>query len=69
MKKLSLFEYAILWHPSEEERKEGKKSKIIVSLDSTLAVNNENAGLFAATKIPDDYKECLDQIEVVVRPF
>jgi len=70
MSKSKLFQYAILWHPTEKQVKEdGAKSKIIKDLSSVLAADTEIAKTLIAMDIPKEYKEQLEQIEILVRPF
>jgi len=70
MSKSKLFQYAILWHPTEKQVKEdGAKSKIIKDLSSVLAADTEIAKTLIAMDIPTEYKEQLEQIEILVRPF
>lgn len=65
-----LYQYAVLWHPTDKQREDDDiKSKIVVELDTVLATSPEAAMLAAARKIPDSYVEQLDQIEVALRPF
>lgn len=65
-----LFQYAVLWHPTEKEIKEdGEKSKVIVPPTTILAADVSKAGMMATMEIPAEYKEQLDQIEVAIRPF
>ena len=70
MQKSKLFQYAILWHPTEKQvEDEGAKSKVLVELKTILAADDKNAAMAAAMEIPADYKNQLDQIELVVRNF
>lgn len=70
MKKSTLYEYAILWHPTEQQAKESNtKSKIIVGLTQTLASTNDSAAMVAARDIPAEYLDQLDQVEIILRPF
>ena len=65
-----LFQYAILWHPTEKQVKdEGIKSKILVEPKVVLATDQNGALMTAAMEIPADKKGELDQIEIVLRPF
>lgn len=65
-----LFQYAVLWHPTEKEIKDdGEKSKVIVPPTTILAADASKAGMMATMEIPAEYKEQLDQIEVAIRPF
>lgn len=65
-----LFQYAILWHPTEKQIKDdGAISKVIVDLRTILAIDQNKAAMAAAMEIPADKKQELDQIEIVLRPF
>lgn len=68
--KSKLFQFAILWHPTEKQVKdEGLKSKVIVDLKTILANDQNSASMSAAMEIPSDYKSQLDQVEIAIRPF
>jgi len=70
MAKQKMFEYAILWHPTEKQEKdESLKSKVIVDKKTIMAADQNSAAMSAAMDIPAEYKTQLDQIEVVLRPF
>lgn len=70
MAKLSLFEFVILWHPTEKQVKEdGLKSRILISPTTIMAIDERSAGISAAMMIPGEYKETLEQIEIALRPF
>jgi len=70
MEKAKLFQYAILWHPTNKQAKdEDQKSKVIVEPTTMLSSNQESAAMRAAMQIPAEYKTEVDQIEVVLRPF
>ncbi len=65
-----LFQYAILWHPTEKQVKdEGLKSKVLVQPTTILALDPAAANMAAAMQIPVDKKDQLDQIEIALRPF
>lgn len=65
-----LFQYAILWHPTEKQVKDdGAKSKVLVEPKTIMAIDQSNAAMAAAMEIPADKKGELDQIEIVLRPF
>ena len=65
-----LFQYAILWHPTEKQVKdEGLKSKVLTELTTILAQDQSTASMSAAMKVPVDKQNELDQIEIVIRPF
>jgi hypothetical protein len=71
--KQKLFQYAVLWHPKEKKAGESslpeEKSKIVCEPTIVLAADEKSVGILAAKKIPDEYNDQLDQIEVLVRPF
>lgn len=70
MLKSKLFQYAIIWHPTEKQiKEEGLKSKILVELTTVLSSDQQTASMLAATKIPTDMQNELDQIEIAIRPF
>ena len=70
MLKSKLFQYAIIWHPTEKQVKEdGTKSKLVKSLDTILATDEKSVLMSAAMSIPTEYKDQLEQVEIVVRPF
>lgn len=66
----TLFQYAILWHPTEkQEKEEGLKSIVLSEVKTVLAKDQASATMMAAMDIPSDKKGELDQIQVVIRPF
>lgn len=68
--KAKLFEYAVLWHPTEKQIKDdGKKTILLAGPKTILAKDDKAAGMSAVMEIPQDYKEQLDQIEIAIRPF
>lgn len=68
--KAKLFQYAVLWHPTEKQfKEEGKKSTVIVEPKTILATDQASANMSAAMQIPTEYKDQLDQIEIALRPF
>ena len=70
MNKSKLFQYAVLWHPTEKQTKEeGLKSKLIVDITTILSSDQQSVMMTAAMSIPAEYKDQLDQIEIAVRPF
>jgi hypothetical protein len=70
MSKSKLFQYAIIWHPTEKQVKDdGTKSKLVKELTTILATDEKAVLMTASMNIPVEYKEQLDQVEIVVRPF
>lgn len=66
---MKLFEFGAILHPTEDQAKDGVKSKLIVDIQRQLASDQSAATLLAARAIPEEYIEDLDRVEVVVRPF
>lgn len=68
--KLKLFEYAMLLHPElDEDGKEKGKTEIIKAPSTVLAKDDKQVGIMAAREIPKDHMDCLDRVEIIVRPF
>ena len=68
--RLSLYEYVVLWHPSEKQiKEEGSKSVLIAGPIAILASSQEEVRMRAAMEIPETYKPTLNQVEIGVRPF
>lgn len=69
MARSKLFQYAILWHPTEKQEKEGQKTTVVVEPKIILAPDLNAAGMMAAMEIPADKKGEVDQLEIAMRPF
>ena len=67
--KPKLFEYAVVHHPTDDEGKPNGKSKIVVDLQRVLAASEQEAVITAARKIPEEYLNALEDVEIIVRPF
>lgn len=68
--KSRLFEYAVLWHPTEKQvKEEGMKSKMIITPTTIMAADQQAATMAASMSIPVEYKDQLDQVEIAMRPF
>lgn len=68
--KPSLFQYAIIFDPSEKQIKdEGLKSTVLVQLKTVLAHDQNTATIMAGMEIPVEYKDKVDQIRIAIRPF
>lgn len=68
--KLALFEYVILQHP--ETDKDGNavgQTKIIKDPVRLLAKDTRQVGMLAAREIPESLLDCLERVEIIVRPF
>lgn len=67
---MKLYQYAVLYHPTEKQKKdEGLSSKVLVALTTILAQDDKGAAIQAARAIPEQYVDKLDQVEIAVRPF
>jgi hypothetical protein len=69
MEKAKLFQYAIIWNPSEEEIKEGKKAVLVADLTTILAKTEKDALIIVSRAIPEQYMDTLNQLEIALRPF
>lgn len=69
MNKTRLFQYAIIWQPTLKQEKEGLKPKLLVEPTYSLNDDISKVNMVAAMSIPTEYRDQLDQIEIVVRPF
>jgi hypothetical protein len=68
--KPQLFQYAIIWDPTEKQiKEEGLKSKVLVDLKTVLATDANTASIMAGMDIPADYRDQVDQIRIALRPF
>jgi len=67
---MKLYQFAIIWEPTEKQIKdEGAKAKIIQEIRSIMAKDEQSVLMTAATQIPQEYREQVDQIKIPVRPF
>ena len=69
MEKPRLFQYAVILHPTEEDRKKGAKSEVIVPPSEWFLATETEADMRAARAVPEDQVVNADRIEVAVRPF
>lgn len=68
-KQMKIFEYAVILHPTENERERGETSEIIVEPGTCLANDLSQATMMAGRAIPEEFMTKLDRVEVAVRPF
>lgn len=66
---MKLFQYAIFWVPTAEQKKAGDKAKILIPIKETLADNEGSVQIQASREIPEAYMDQLDQVQICVRPF
>jgi len=69
MAKFKLFQYVIIFEPTDKEIKEGLKAKIIKDVVNVLAAEEKNVAILAAREIPAEYLDKLEQINIAIRPF
>jgi len=69
MSKSVLFQYAIIWNPTADQAKEGKKAKVVKDIQTILAASADKVTLLAAREIPEEYLDEMDQLDIAVRPF
>lgn len=65
----TLFEFAVVFSPTEAEIKAGTKPAIIVDRQMVLAKDLSGATMLAARAIPEEWADRLDQLTVACRPF
>lgn len=68
-KKSTLYNYTIVWHPSESQSEKGEKSQMLIEPKYLLAPDQNSAFMQAARQIPEKYLEELDQVDILIRPF
>ena len=66
---MKVFEFCILEHPTEDERKRGESSKLLVGPTAVLAKDASAAAMLAGRALPESCLAHLDRVEVAVRPF
>lgn len=69
MKKATLYQYSILWHPTTEEAANGKKTEVLIEPNTMLAVDQNSAFIQVSRLINEKYLTSLDQVEIMIRPF
>lgn len=69
MNKQKLFQYAVIWNPTESQEKDGKKAKLLVEPTNILAKDQASLATRVAMEIPKEYIDQLDQVDIVIRPF
>lgn len=66
---MKLFQYAIIWHPNEQQKKDGQVDILVKDITSILAADERTANILAAKQIPAEYDNQLSQIDIALRPF
>lgn len=67
-----LFTFAVIFHPTADERKKGERSKLLVPPGEYKLYPNESAVQATALRheaITDEHIQNADRLEVAARPF
>ena len=67
-----LFEFAVLYHPKPKKVGDDVQtppSILVVEPERIVARDEKAVAITASRKIPDEYLDKLEDVEVVVRPF
>ena len=68
-----LFEYAIIYQPKQRTDAQGNDTTppavLLVEPTRLLCRDEKEATIQAARRIPDDYLDKLDEVELAIRPF
>ena len=67
--KQTLYQYALVWHPTAEQVKEGGASKIIQEPKWILAKDHNAVFVQVARLIPDEYIKEVDQVDIQIKSF
>jgi len=68
-KNVRLFQYVIIFTPSDKEEKDGVKAKVLVDVTNALSQDEKSVAILAARQIPEEYLDKLDQVNIAIRPF
>lgn len=66
---MKLFQYAVIWKPTKDERDEGERAKVVVDVTTVLAKDQEGATMLAGRAIPAEYMDDPSCLDIAVRPF
>jgi hypothetical protein len=67
--KSKLYQYAIVWYPTSKQEAEGMSPMILVEPKYILSRDRESALVAAAMDIPREYREELDQVDILIGVF
>ncbi len=70
MSKKTYYQYVILWHPNEEQEKNGDTTKKLKE-GEIFSASPKTAEMQVIQEIPKDYLKYVEgnQLEVLLRPF
>lgn len=63
------YEFLIVLHPTDDEKKAGKQSQIVVPTKMVMAPDEKAAAMLAGREIPEPHLGNIARLEVFVRPF
>jgi len=69
MEKAKLFQYAIIYHPTKDEEKEGKKSLLVSDIRTILASDEKTALILISREIPAEYLDRLERLDIAIKSF
>ena len=64
-----VFEVLLLLHPTEEERRKGEHARLLDDVQRYVARDQQTVLLLAARRIPTEYMDKLDRLQLLIRPF
>jgi len=65
-----LYRFAVIKHPTKEEREKGVRSEVVLPPSDYLLAKNEAEVMMIATRqIPEAWMKNADRLEVAVSPF
>lgn len=69
----TLYEYTVVHHPRVMKDAQGNETQgpdtVVVDVERVMAKNEGEVAIRAARRIPEQYTEKLDEVEILVRPF
>lgn len=66
---MTLYEYVIVGHPTKEDAENDVPPELLVKPTFTFAKGRDTVKLEAAGKIPEEWRDKLNRIEVLIWPF
>lgn len=64
-----LYQFCVYKHPTESERKAGKRTKLLVPPSEWFIGTEQEATMRAMKAIPEEELQFADRLECAVRPF
>ena len=66
---MKIFQYVVFIVPEEKEDGTKEKPAILVQPTTVIAADEKKAGIMATWAIPEEFRDRLDEVNIVVRPF